>query len=144
MNFCFFVLGTTHCRIQDGKSSGESQSIQDVLDRLKRTAYPLSELQVRPPPEGVDPTKLESYLTDDDFQVRPSITTFFFHLFDWLSGHPLLTPSSLEIVFCLFLFFCGGLRCVNPTQETMGMSKMEFYALPAWRQTQLRKETGLF
>lgn len=81
MNFCFFVLGTTHCRIQDGKSSGESQSIQDVLDRLKRTAYPLSELQVRPPPEGVDPTKLESYLTDDDFQVRPSITTFFFPSF---------------------------------------------------------------
>ncbi|KAI9563176.1 hypothetical protein GHT06_010634 [Daphnia sinensis] len=82
--------------IQDGKSSGESQSIRDVLDRLKRTTYPLSELQVRPPPEGVDPTKLESYLTDDDFQ------------------------------------------------ETMGMSKTEFYALPAWRQTQLRKETGLF
>lgn len=56
--------------MQDGKSAGEMQSIQEVLDRLKRTTYALSELQVRPPPEGVDPTKLESYLTDDDFQVN--------------------------------------------------------------------------
>lgn len=48
------------------------QSIQDVLDRLKRTTYSLNELQERPPPEGVDPTRLESYLNDDDFQVRQS------------------------------------------------------------------------
>ena len=72
-----------------------------MLDRLNRATYTLSELQVRPLPEqmileGVDPTRLESYLTADDFQA------------------------------------------------TLGMSKTDFYALPAWRQSQLRKETGLF
>ena len=29
-------------------------------------------------------------------------------------------------------------------QDAMGMSKDEFYGLPAWKQTQLRKEAGLF
>ena len=29
-------------------------------------------------------------------------------------------------------------------QDVMGMSKDEFYGLPAWKQTQLRKEAGLF
>ena len=49
-------------------------SIREVLDRLKRTTYTLAELQVRPLPDGVDPTRLESYLDDDDFQVsRPSV-----------------------------------------------------------------------
>lgn len=63
--------------LQEGRSQDEIQSIQDVLDRLKRTTYSLNELQVRPPPEGVDPTRLESYLTQEDFQVRQSYPTFY-------------------------------------------------------------------
>lgn len=55
--------------MQEGRSVGEMQSIQEVLDRLNRTTYSLAELQVRPLPEGVDPTRLESYLTPEDFQV---------------------------------------------------------------------------
>ena len=54
---------------QDGVAHGEVQSISEVLERLRRMTYSLEELQVRPTPEGVDPSKLESYLNDDDFQV---------------------------------------------------------------------------
>lgn len=67
------------------------QSIQDVLDRLKRTTYSLNELQERPPPEGVDPTRLESYLNDDDFQVRQS----HLELSCWL-GINIINPSLLS------------------------------------------------
>ena len=43
--------------------------VHEVLDRLKRSTYTLGELQESPLPEGVDPSRLESYLNDQDFQV---------------------------------------------------------------------------
>ncbi|XP_058875616.1 supervillin-like isoform X2 [Acipenser ruthenus] len=42
--------------------------VEDVLARLCKTHYPLDELLARPLPEGVDPLKLELYLSDDDFE----------------------------------------------------------------------------
>lgn len=36
---------------------------------VPRDFYSLAELQKTPPPQGVDPAKLEAYLSDDDFQV---------------------------------------------------------------------------
>lgn len=43
--------------------------VEDVLARLCQTAYPLEDLLARPLPEGVDPLRLEVYLSDEDFQV---------------------------------------------------------------------------
>lgn len=43
--------------------------MEDVLAKLCKTVYPLAELFARPLPEGVDPLKLEIYLTDEDFEV---------------------------------------------------------------------------
>lgn len=43
--------------------------VEDVLARLCKTTYPLAELLARPLPEGVDPLRLEVYLTDEDFEV---------------------------------------------------------------------------
>ena len=37
---------------------------------LIRTQFTLKELQKRPLPEGVDPSLLETYITDEEFQVR--------------------------------------------------------------------------
>ncbi|XP_051531036.1 supervillin-like [Myxocyprinus asiaticus] len=42
--------------------------VEDVLTRLCKTTYPLADLQARPLPEGVDPLRLEMYLSDDDFE----------------------------------------------------------------------------
>ena len=58
--------------------------------------YPLAVLLERPLPEGVDPTKLELYLHELDYQ------------------------------------------------EALGLSKQEYDQLPAWKQTKLKKERGLF
>lgn len=44
--------------------------VEDVLARLCKTTYPLADLLARPLPEGVDPLRLEVYLTDEDFEVR--------------------------------------------------------------------------
>uniref|UniRef100_A0A671YBT3 Supervillin a n=1 Tax=Sparus aurata TaxID=8175 RepID=A0A671YBT3_SPAAU len=44
--------------------------VEDVLARLCQTAYPLADLVARPLPEGVDPLRLEVYLSDEDFEVR--------------------------------------------------------------------------
>lgn len=45
--------------------------VEDVLARLCKTTYPLADLLARPLPEGVDPLRLEVYLSDEDFEVRP-------------------------------------------------------------------------
>uniref|UniRef100_A0A3B4BKJ7 HP domain-containing protein n=1 Tax=Pygocentrus nattereri TaxID=42514 RepID=A0A3B4BKJ7_PYGNA len=42
--------------------------VEDVLARLCKTTYPLADLQARPLPEGVDPLRLEIYLSDEDFE----------------------------------------------------------------------------
>lgn len=44
--------------------------MEDVLAKLCKTVYPLADLLARPLPEGVDPLKLEIYLSDEDFEVR--------------------------------------------------------------------------
>ena len=43
--------------------------VEDVLARLCQNAYSLSQLLARPLPEGVDPLRLEIYLSDQDFEV---------------------------------------------------------------------------
>ncbi|XP_034561839.1 supervillin a isoform X2 [Notolabrus celidotus] len=42
--------------------------VEDVLARLCKTTYPLSDVLARPLPEGVDPLRLEVYLSDEDFE----------------------------------------------------------------------------
>ncbi|XP_052467374.1 supervillin isoform X16 [Carassius gibelio] len=42
--------------------------VEDVLTRLCQTTYPLADLQAHPLPEGVDPLRLEIYLSDEDFE----------------------------------------------------------------------------
>ncbi|XP_051267287.1 LOW QUALITY PROTEIN: supervillin a [Dicentrarchus labrax] len=42
--------------------------VEDVLARLCKTAYPLADILARPLPEGVDPLRLEVYLSDEDFE----------------------------------------------------------------------------
>ncbi|KAK0153873.1 Supervillin [Merluccius polli] len=43
--------------------------VEDVLARLCKTTCPLAELLARPLPEGVDPLRLEVYLSDEDFET---------------------------------------------------------------------------
>uniref|UniRef100_A0A9J7XB23 Supervillin a n=1 Tax=Cyprinus carpio carpio TaxID=630221 RepID=A0A9J7XB23_CYPCA len=42
--------------------------VEDVLTRLCKTTYPLADLQAHPLPAGVDPLRLEIYLSDEDFE----------------------------------------------------------------------------
>ncbi|XP_016326343.1 supervillin-like isoform X2 [Sinocyclocheilus anshuiensis] len=42
--------------------------VEDVLARLCQSTYPLATLKTRPFPHGVDPLRLEMYLTDEDFE----------------------------------------------------------------------------
>ncbi|CAF1131336.1 unnamed protein product [Adineta steineri] len=80
----------------EGKKLNQKDSVIDVLNQLCRDQYSIEELRTRPLPEGVDPSKIESYLSETDFQKQ-------FH-----------------------------------------MSKDEFYALPYWKQTNIKKPLGFF
>lgn len=55
--------------LQDTEVSNQITLVEDVLAKLCKTIYPLADLLARPLPEGVDPLKLEIYLTDEDFEV---------------------------------------------------------------------------
>lgn len=43
--------------------------VKDALSKLSRLQYTVEELTSKPLPEGVDPLRLECYLSDKDFQV---------------------------------------------------------------------------
>ncbi len=43
--------------------------LEETLAELSKSEYTWEELLQRPLPDGVDPTKLESYLSDKDFEV---------------------------------------------------------------------------
>lgn len=52
---------------QDGRTVDEV-TITDALAKLSRRVYPLEMLRERPLPEGVDPTRLERYLSPEEFE----------------------------------------------------------------------------
>ncbi|XP_057400474.1 supervillin isoform X16 [Balaenoptera acutorostrata] len=58
----------------DTEVSNQITLVEDVLAKLCKTIYPLADLLARPLPEGVDPLKLEIYLTDEDFESALDMT----------------------------------------------------------------------
>lgn len=60
----------TSCAVKEAEVCNQIILVEDVLARLCKTTYPLAELLARPLPEGVDPLRLEVYLTDEDFEVK--------------------------------------------------------------------------
>ncbi|XP_062844118.1 supervillin [Trichomycterus rosablanca] len=48
--------------------------VEDVLSRLCQSTFPLEALRRRPLPHGVDPLRLEIYLSDEDFETALEMT----------------------------------------------------------------------
>ena len=63
------MLNITLLILQDGKVEGELVPVDELLKRVTKTRFTLAELLEPTLPEGVDPLKLESYLSDEEFQV---------------------------------------------------------------------------
>jgi len=66
--------------IQDGKVKDQKLNLEEELTKLSRTRFTLEELLEKPPPEGVDPARLDSYLSEKDFEeaFKMSRTSFSF------------------------------------------------------------------
>ncbi|KAM4715273.1 supervillin-like isoform 1-T3 [Anableps anableps] len=79
-----------------GSSKSKVILVKEALSKLSKQQYSIEELTRKPLPEGVDPLRLEDYLSDQDFKT----------LFE--------------------------------------MSRVEFNALPNWKQKNLKKSKGLF
>ena len=63
------------CVVQGGRyTSVQQYSASEVLQGLCRTNYSLQELQEQPPPDGVDPSRLEDYLSGDNFEALMGMT----------------------------------------------------------------------
>lgn len=75
--------------------------MEDVLAKLCKTIYPLADLLARPLPEGVDPLKLEIYLTDEDFEVSISSCGMAFKRHVGLDGSPLTHPLGVSPNFAV-------------------------------------------
>ena len=64
-------------------------SLDRTFALLSRDNYSWEELKQRPLPDGVDPSRLEKYLTDDDFVVRvllsPSVV-FIHTIHSWMTS----------------------------------------------------------
>ncbi|XP_076662287.1 supervillin isoform X1 [Halictus rubicundus] len=54
--------------VEDGRNPGEVLTVENELARLTKSTYPPAQLLQRPLPEGVDPTHLELYLSQQHFE----------------------------------------------------------------------------
>lgn len=59
--------------LQDGRTE-VATPISEMLAQMTQTEYPLEVLKARPLPEGVEPTRLELYLTSADFEVALGVS----------------------------------------------------------------------
>lgn len=75
--------------------------MEDVLAKLCKTIYPLADLLARPLPEGVDPLKLEIYLTDEDFEVSWSSRGLAFKHSQGLAGSAPPHPRGVSPPFAV-------------------------------------------
>ena len=53
---------------KEGKKEYEKKSVEDALDTFKKKFYSIQQLTSDNPPDGVDPSKLETYLSDEEFE----------------------------------------------------------------------------
>ncbi|XP_070526196.1 supervillin isoform X2 [Cardiocondyla obscurior] len=58
----------TELNIEDGRNPGEILTVENELARLTQSTYSPAQLLQRPLPDGVDPTRLELYLSQQHFQ----------------------------------------------------------------------------
>lgn len=99
--------------------------VKEALSKLSRQQYSIDELTRKPLPEGVDPLRLEDYLSDQDFRV----------------GHP---STELAPVQPNQFRKRDGQLLSSTFQNLLEMSRVEFNALPNWKQKNLKKSKGLF
>lgn len=59
---------------ETGRADADVLKLETELAKLSRKEYSLDELKQKPPPEGVDPSKLEAYLSEDDFEKAFNMT----------------------------------------------------------------------
>lgn len=50
-------------------SKNKVMLVKEALSKLSKQQYSIEELTRKPLPEGVDPLRLEDYLSDQDFKV---------------------------------------------------------------------------
>lgn len=60
--------------VQAESSKNKVALVKEALSKLSRQQYSVEELTRKPLPEGVDPLRLEDYLSDQDFRVGPPTT----------------------------------------------------------------------
>uniref|UniRef100_A0A8C3YIK6 Supervillin n=1 Tax=Catagonus wagneri TaxID=51154 RepID=A0A8C3YIK6_9CETA len=95
----------------DTEVSNQITLVEDVLAKLCKTVYPLADLLARPLPEGVDPLKLEIYLTDEDFEVSAPAGAGGMAAAPRRAGHWLTRPLGVSSRAVCIGHDAGGIRC---------------------------------
>ncbi|VDN31177.1 unnamed protein product [Dibothriocephalus latus] len=68
--------------LNTGKVYGQADCISTLIDKLDNMKFSLEELRKRPRPPDLDTTRLETYLSEEDFEVSTAFCIL-------LSGSPL-------------------------------------------------------
>lgn len=68
--FFFFFFPPSLSFVQTEGSKNKVTLVKEELSKLSKLQYSLEELTGSPLPDGVDPLRLEDYLSDQDFKVR--------------------------------------------------------------------------
>ncbi|XP_077997526.1 uncharacterized protein LOC144450723 isoform X6 [Glandiceps talaboti] len=66
--YWYHRIDVEEINMKEGKRKEDVVLVKDILAQLTKSRYTLEELMDRPPPEGVDPKKLEAYLSNEEFE----------------------------------------------------------------------------
>lgn len=64
-----FTCYNLYVYVQIESSKNKVILVKEALSKLSKQQYSIEELTSKPLPEGVDPLRLEDYLSDEDFKV---------------------------------------------------------------------------
>lgn len=100
----FFAMSHSLGVTQGDTGRAKLTLVQDTLAQLMKTQYPLEELLRSPLPEGVDPQRLEVYLSNEDFQVNSWMMSPSCSDVPWPAGfslHQIFQMKMLKMLSCL-------------------------------------------
>lgn len=94
------------------------EDMQACFSQLSKSLYTFEELQQRPLPDGVNPNKLEKYLSDEEFMVRMMLDDvkmfitqliFLHHSCVYIIFYPCLATCDIFLA----LIYSSGIECMH-------------------------------
>lgn len=98
--FLLFRSLSKHVLLFQENRLSSLEDMEECFNRLCKSVYSFEELQQRPLPDGVNPNKLETYLSDQQFSVSWPIVYPILIQSTWCAGDNMITRARHTVHMC--------------------------------------------